>query len=185
MIGEIVVATVVPMSAVVMSNIAEGGISVSNLLTGGGFVFLAAVMGGLFLMNKNAADGAKSIAEGAREYVDGARAELTAGREELAEGREVVRKANMDLELERRKSADARRDMRHAHEALEDAQHSIRSGQMERAKLRAWITEQCEANARHKVWDDELVAMLEANGLTIRPAPGLSVKPPASVADAT
>lgn len=179
MIGEIVVASIVPVSAVVVRQIAEGGISVSNLLTGGGFVFLAAVMGGLFLMNKNAADGAKSIAEGAREYVDGARAELTAARAELTAGREAVRKANMDMDVERRVADDARRDMRRAHESLEDAQAAIRAGQSERAKLRAWINEQCEANQRHKEWDDELVVLLEENGLSIRPAPPLAVNPPA------
>lgn len=49
---------------------------VPSLLTGGGFVFLAAVVAGLFLLNKNKADGAKSIAEGATELVTGIRAEL-------------------------------------------------------------------------------------------------------------
>lgn len=38
--------------------------NVVPLLTGGGFVFLAAIAGGLFMLSKNRADGAKSIAEG-------------------------------------------------------------------------------------------------------------------------
>ncbi len=49
---------------------------IPSLLTGGGFVFLAAIVTGLFLYGKNQTDGAKSLAEGATTLAEGAAADV-------------------------------------------------------------------------------------------------------------
>ena len=49
---------------------------IPSLLTGGGFVFLAAIITGIFLYGKNQTDGAKSLAEGATTLAEGAAADV-------------------------------------------------------------------------------------------------------------
>lgn len=51
---------------------------VPTLLTGGGFVFLATMMTGLFLWNKNKADSANTVAQGAATWAEGMSKELGA-----------------------------------------------------------------------------------------------------------
>ena len=62
--------------------------TIPALLTGGGFAFLAAVMGGLFLINKNASDGAAALARGSTELTEGVRQEI----KEVKADRDEVKK---------------------------------------------------------------------------------------------
>ncbi len=61
---------------------AESPDLIPSLLTGGGFVFLAAIVTGLFLYSKNQTDGAKSLAEGATTLAEGAAADVERMRKE-------------------------------------------------------------------------------------------------------
>lgn len=148
----------------VMSVITEasaGSDLVSNLLTGGGFVFLAAVMGGLALWNKNQSESAKSIAEGSAELVVATRAEIKIAKEEASTART--------------EAAAAHRDAARARMELEDLQDA---SERERRKFKTWIHRQKAANDEHKLWDDELKAQVERLGGAIREAPPMATCSP-------
>lgn len=74
---------------------AEPGL-IPSLLTGGGFVFLAAIVTGLFLYNKSIAEGAKAVSEGASEVAKNAREDATSARKEAAEAKVEARTANKE-----------------------------------------------------------------------------------------
>lgn len=130
-----------------------GGDLVSNLLTGGGFVFLAAVMGGLALWNKNQSESAKSIAEGSREFVEGAREELMSIRADAAQARASAVSA-LAAAAVARSELDALLEERRIHTRNLKRQNSI--------------------NAEHKAWDEELLAEVARLGGTVRRIPPLA-----------
>lgn len=129
---------------------------VSNLLTGGGFVFLAAIVGGLALWNKNQSESAKSIAEGSREFVEGARAELMEAKKEAKVARDEAKVARAEVEAALRQV-----------ERLQDLQEDWRR------KMRIWMWQQRRANDEHNEWDNDLKAEVERLGGHIREAPPL------------
>lgn len=130
---------------------------VSSLLTGGGFVFLATIVTGLIMWNKNQSESIASIGKASQEFVAGARAEVAAARKDAAEARK-------DAEEARKDAAQARDDLEESQEKAEE----------ERRKFRRWIRRQKAANDEHKLWDDELKAAVEQLGGIIRDAPPLS-----------
>lgn len=131
---------------------------VSNLLTGGGFVFLATVMGGLALWNKNQSESAKTIAEGSAAWasvaVADARTEVSAARAEVREARKEA--ADLSFKLE----------------TLEE------SFDRERRRFKIWMRIKETACEEHKAWDDEMQILLKRAGVHIRPAPDLTVCSP-------
>lgn len=98
---------------------AEGSL-IPSLLTGGGFVFLAAVIGGVFLLGKNASDGAKSLAEGATELVEGIRVEIG----EIKKERDEI-KADRDETRRRCRSCEDR--VSKLDEKIEHLQAAVRA----------------------------------------------------------
>lgn len=67
---------VLPLFPTAMQAVTDRADLIPSLLTGGGFVFLAAIVTGIFLYSKNATDGAKSLAEGATTLAEGAAADV-------------------------------------------------------------------------------------------------------------
>lgn len=133
---------------------ASGGELVTNLLTGGGFMFLAALMGGLALWNKNQSESISAINKASQEFVEGARAEVAAARK--------------DALAARKDSAAARNELEELQEAAE----------LERRKFRRWIRLQKIANDDFQIWATEATAELERLGGHIRDAPALATISP-------
>ena len=93
MVGEILVLAWVPsLASQIMAADENGNDLIPSLLTGGGFVFLAALMAGLFLINKNQSDAAKAIADGSTTLVAGMRIELDACQRGFGELRTATEK---------------------------------------------------------------------------------------------
>lgn len=74
---------------------AEPGL-IPSLLTGGGFVFLAAIVTGLFLYNKSIAEGAKAVSEGATEVAENARKDAASARKDAEAAKAEARSANKE-----------------------------------------------------------------------------------------
>jgi len=155
------IANVLAVGLPQMIKASAGSDLVSNLLTGGGFVFLAAIVGGLALWNKNQSESAKTIAEGSRVFVEGARTELIAARADAAAAQQEARKARGEVEAALRQV-----------ERLQDAQEDWRR------KMRVWMLQQRRANDEHNEWDNDLKAEVERLGGHIREAPPLPTYTP-------
>lgn len=78
--------------------LASEGSLVPSLLTGGGFVFLAAIMTGLFMVNKNSADGAAALAKGSTELTEGVRQEIKEIKADRDDVREKCRACEAKLD---------------------------------------------------------------------------------------
>lgn len=98
--------------------LAESGSAIPTLLTGGGFVFLAAVMTGLFMWNKNSADGAAALAKGSTELTEGIRKEITAIKDDRDEVRKQCRACEDRLNIVEQKWQTAEDDTRRVKAAL-------------------------------------------------------------------
>lgn len=88
---SVLITWAIPLAAQYLAADANSDL-IPSLLTGGGFVFLAAIMGGLFLLNKNQADAAAALAQGSTALVGGIRTELEACQTGLGELRIATEK---------------------------------------------------------------------------------------------